>query len=255
MSKQKTDEELNNHKETALRSIGNYLDSLINNNDPKVKSKADKLSYWFETYIDYLEKEKTFDPKKRKSYKRGEIIKANLGYNVGSEEGGLHYCVVIDKKNPLTSPVITVIPLTSVKPYTATENLKAGCVYIGNELFVNLSSSINMVQRQATESLDKLKRKIVETKDPNEVVSDEIKKELIETEKVVYKLERMKLEISRMKKGSIALIGQITTISKMRIHNPKNSNDVLSGIKLSNEKLDMIDDEIRKLYTNFVQNK
>ena len=58
-----------------------------------------------------------------------------------------------------------------------------------------------------------------------------------------------------MKKGSIALIGQITTISKMRIHNPKNSNDVLSGIKLSNEKLDMIDNEIRKLYTNFVQNE
>lgn len=255
MSKQRTDEELNNHKKAALSSIDHYLDSLIKNNDPKVKSKADKLSYWFETYIDYLEKEKIFDPKKRKSYKRGEIIKADLGYNIGSEEGGLHYCVVIDKKNPLTSPVITVIPLTSVKPCTDIEKLKAGCIYIGNELFVNLSSSINGVQRQATDSLDKLRRKIDEIKEPKKAVSDEIKEELIETEKVVYKLERMKKEISRMKKGSIALIGQITTISKMRIHNPKNSNDVLSGIKLSNEKLDMIDNEIRKLYTNFVQNE
>lgn len=254
MSRQRTDEELNKHKEDALSSIGNYLDSLIKNNDPKIKSKADKLSYWFETYIDYLEKEKTFDPKKRKSYKRGEIIKVDLGYNVGSEEGGLHYCVVIDKKNPLTSPVITVIPLTSVKSHTDTEELKTGRVYIGNELFVNLSSSINMLQRKTTDSLNKLEGEIAEIKEPGKTALNEMKEEINEIRKVMSKLVRMKKEILKMKQGSIALIGQITTISKMRIHNPKNSNDVLSGIKLSNEKLDMIDNEIRKLYTNFIQN-
>ncbi len=31
-------------------------------------------------------------------YKRGEIVKVHLGFNVGSEEGGLHYAVVLDKK-------------------------------------------------------------------------------------------------------------------------------------------------------------
>ena len=48
-------------------------------------------------------------------YKRGEIVKVHLGFNVGSEEGGLHYAVVLDKNNAKSSPVITIIPLTSVK--------------------------------------------------------------------------------------------------------------------------------------------
>ena len=52
-------------------------------------------------------------------------------------------------------------------------------------------------------------------------------------------------------KGSIALVNQITTISKMRIYDPKTDYDVLSNIKLSNEKLDLLDAEIIKRYTNF----
>lgn len=50
-----------------------------------------------------------------KKYKRGSIIKANLGFNVGNEEGGLHYCIVLDKTNALSSGTLTVIPLTSIK--------------------------------------------------------------------------------------------------------------------------------------------
>ena len=56
-------------------------------------------------------------------------------------------------------------------------------------------------------------------------------------------------ETSKMKKGSIALVNQITTISKIRIYDPKTNNDILSHIKLSNEKLDMIDAEIIRMYT------
>ena len=52
-----------------------------------------------------------------------------------------------------------------------------------------------------------------------------------------------------MKNGSIALVNQITTISKLRIYDPKNSHDPLAGIKLSNEKLDKIDNEIIRRYT------
>ena len=46
----------------------------------------------------------------------------------------------------------------------------------------------------------------------------------------------MKNEIKNMKKGSIALVNQITTISKIRIYDPKRNDDVLSKIRLSNEK-------------------
>jgi len=48
----------------------------------------------------------------------------------------------------------------------------------------------------------------------------------------------------------LSLLSQIINISKIRIYDPKTNYDVLSGIKLSNEKLDAIDNEIKKLFTN-----
>lgn len=61
--------------------------------------------------------------------------------------------------------------------------------------------------------------------------------------------DRMKQEINKMKRGSIALVPQIRTISKIRIYDSKTKHDILSNVKLSNEKLDMIDAEIIQLYT------
>ena len=95
MSTQKNDQELQNHKEAAVKAISDYLDMLISSDDP---GKADKFSYWLEDYVRFLKREVTFQPNSLKRYKRGEIIKVHLGYNIGSEEGGLHYAVVIDKK-------------------------------------------------------------------------------------------------------------------------------------------------------------
>ena len=53
-----------------------------------------------------------------------------------------------------------------------------------------------------------------------------------------------------MNRGSIALVNQITTISKIRIYDPKTDHDILSTIKLSNEKLNLIDAEIQRKFTN-----
>ena len=51
-----------------------------------------------------------------------------------------------------------------------------------------------------------------------------------------------------MKKGSIALVSQITTISKPRIYDPKNSSDILSNLRVSNHTLDLIDSKIKELF-------
>lgn len=53
-----------------------------------------------------------------------------------------------------------------------------------------------------------------------------------------------------MKEGSIALVGQISTISKIRIYNPAKQNDSLKGIKLRPEQLDLLDAKIIELYTH-----
>ena len=55
--------------------------------------------------------EKQFDPKKLIKYRRGNIVSVHLGYNIGSEQGGLHYGLVIDNNNEKSSKVITIIPL------------------------------------------------------------------------------------------------------------------------------------------------
>ena len=62
-------------------------------------------------------------------------------------------------------------------------------------------------------------------------------------------INKIEKEISQMKNGSIALVNQITTISKQRIYNPKSDIDVLSGIKLSNNSLSLIDEKVKKLFT------
>ena len=61
-------------------------------------------------------------------------------------------------------------------------------------------------------------------------------------------LQKVQQEINKMKVGSVALIGQITTISKIRIVDPVNIHGALNGIKLSSTNLDLIDDKIRELF-------
>lgn len=78
-------EDVIKHKNSALSTLNTFLGNCINN--VETIKKADLLSYWLEDYIKYLSYEKIFNPKLYKSYKRGDIIKVNLGFNVGAEEG------------------------------------------------------------------------------------------------------------------------------------------------------------------------
>lgn len=251
MSKPKTKAEIKQHKKNSIKKMDAYLDDLIDLQDNKSLSKADKLSYWLEDWITFLSFENRFNPRSLRRYEHGEIIKVHLGFNVGSEEGGLHYAVVVEKNNAKSSPVVTIVPLTSVKPTTDITNLHKGNIFLGNELFTILRTKISTVNQHFISELTLLNEM---TKNTNDGVSahrqlnvgikiDSIKKD-------IELLDRMRTEIQKMKNGSIALVNQITTISKIRIYDPKTDHDILSNIKLSNEKLDLIDAEIIKNFTN-----
>lgn len=253
MGRKLTKEELERHKKDALNKMEKYLDSLIDDSDPKANGKADKLSYWLEDWTKFLDFESSFSPSSLRRYKRGEIIKAHLGYNVGSEEGGLHYCVVVEKSNSKNSPVLTVVPLTSLKKKNDINHLHKGCIYLGNELFTSLISKISYTEKsvvakiaELTSSVNALSEAGTENaqKERNRILH-----ELDICAKNVDMLDRMKKEVVKMKIGSIALVGQIRTISKIRIYDPKTNFDILSKVKLSNEKLDLIDKEIIANYT------
>lgn len=191
---------------------------------------------------------------KLKSYKRGDIIKVNLGFNIGSELGGLHYCVVIDKKNNRNSPVVTIIPLSSQK----TDNINKNSVILGNDIYNKLVEKSNKLLEDSKKKIEENKEKLsLETKKLKQnnatlnkiyLKSIELNNNVSEAYKKLELAEKIYKEVQKMKNGSIAIINQIRVISKQRIYDPKTEFDILSGIKLSNENLDLIDDRMKKMF-------
>ena len=237
-------------REEALYNLRSYMDSL----DPK---KGRILAYWIKDYTRFLKKEATFDPKKLIRYKRGSIVKAHLGYRIGSEEGGLHYAVVVDVDNALASKTLTVVPLTSLKPNS---KIYASRVPLGDEIYSRLRSKIIHTIREAQALRKDIERHLTELEHMPPADNESkpsiiaLKRRLLSgeidaIEKKISQAEKMNSEINRMKTGSIALVNQITTISKIRIYDPMYPLDTLSGIRLSDESLDKLDTQIRALYT------
>ncbi|WP_303838649.1 type II toxin-antitoxin system PemK/MazF family toxin [Ruminococcus flavefaciens] len=250
MSTPKSQSELEAHKDSALKAMEDYLSDLINSTDENLHSKADKISYWLEDYARFLDSETSFDVTKFPKYKRGQIVKVHLGFNIGSEEGGVHYAIVIENKSPVKAPTLNVIPLTSVKSSKDVSKIRGdlGEVYLGNELYRLLTTKVDTLQTSITNELASLNELISELK-PGDSQIQTTKKRLEVLKKKLKLLTKAKKEISKMKIGSIALVRQITTVSKIRIYDPISPYGVLSDIKVSNETLDKIDNTIRQLFT------
>lgn len=226
-------------RDEALTDLKTYMDSL----DPR---QGKKLAYWVRDYARFLNQEKSFEPDKLISYKRGSIVKVHLGYRVGSEEGGLHYAIVMDRNNSIYSPTMTIIPLTSVKPHTDFSKLHTSKLPIGNEVYTLLTSNFNAEIRSAKQHLKEVQDlfdNLTCTEDEN--LLNERMKEI--SSQISY-CEKMKKEADHMKQGSIALVGQIVTVSKIRIYDPKYKNDALSQVRISPATLDLLDQKVQELY-------
>lgn len=120
----------------AINSVSTRLHSYETSKNPKLQKNAITLSYWLHDYMNMLKREETFNSKKLKRYKRGEIIKVHLGYNIGSEQGGLHYAIVLTKNDSKNAPALTIIPLSSVKEG---KPLHPSNVFLGNTIFQQLT--------------------------------------------------------------------------------------------------------------------
>lgn len=199
-----------------------------------ISKKVNLLSYWINTYCRFIKKEKTFDASKNKVYKRGEIIQVDLGFRIGHEEGGLHYAVVLNKKDSPYSDILTVLPLSSKKEYTTPNKFT---IDLGNEIYDKLHQKY----------MQKFNNSIQDVKvSPNPVYAGE--KITIAFTVDTTEADKVQKEIDLMKTGSIGLVSQITTISKIRITKPLHYSDAFAGIKLSDESLNIIDKKICELY-------
>lgn len=229
VAKEKTQAEIIVHKESALKKLDSLLLNYISN--PDTMLKADKLSYWIEDFSNLLKSEETFDPIYLKQYNRGDVVQANLGYNIGNEEGGLHYCIVIDKHNSKKSGIVTVIPLTSNKG----QNLDFSEVSLSNEVYSSFKQKHDNL-------ISELSKKI------NSFNENSSREEIRLALENLNFLKKMDSKMSKMKKGSIALVSQITTISKQKIYDPQKTQDLLSGVRISDNSLDLINEKMKQLF-------
>lgn len=242
------------NKNEAISDLNKYLDTCLLSDKKHIK-KANLISYWLKDYIKYIEQEESFNPLILKEYSRGDIIKVNLGFNVGNEEGGLHYCVVLDKKNAKSYSTLTVVPLSSIKPKSKPNKTS---VLLGNDIYMNLLKKNTEIIEMVEKRIEHCKSEINKTESLPENTEEEkiiknykinqIKDILIDNDEKLKLSQKISRELDQMKSGSIALINQITTISKQRIYNPKKDFDILSNIKVSDEKMNLIDEKIKKLF-------
>ena len=242
------------NKNEAIKMMINYLDNCLEIDDNANIKKVNLISYWLKDYIKYIKDEKNFNPTNLKTYERGDIIKVNLGFNIGSEMGGLHYCVVIDKKNNRNSPVITVIPLSSQK----TDKINKNSIILGNDIYNKLVEKSNKLLEDNKIEIKENKNKLLieikrltennATTDEIYLKTNELKNNIAEAYKKLELAKKINKEVQKMKYGSIAIINQIRVVSKQRIYDPKTQFDILSGIKLSDENLNLIDVKMKKMF-------
>lgn len=248
--------EINSLKADALFRLTTFMDSL----DSK---HQELMAYWIRDYVRFLQRESSTDFSKLIRYKRGSIVKAHLGYRIGSEEGGLHYAIILDVHNDRKSPIATIIPLTSIKPNTDLGHLHRSNVSLGDEVYQALNQKLISVQSDMAKIMKNLEAKLDKLeKTPLNPLSEDFMVQYAErrTELTILRQQidlwkkkdqfasKMSNEIAKMKCGSIALVGQITTISKIRIYDPLYPSHVLANVRVSTQALDLLDNKLKELF-------
>ena len=138
------------HKDKSL----NRLDlSFIKHIELEEYKKSELLAYWIYDYAIYHDEEKTFNIAKSGVYSRGDVIKVNLGFNIGNELGGLHYCVVLNKYDNMRNGALNVIPLTSRKD---DKKYDSSSVNIGKELYNIFQEKIKKEKQKLNQILNAL---------------------------------------------------------------------------------------------------
>lgn len=256
MSKKYTKDEAIAFKKKSFKKLNALLESFINKplptsaSDTDYTKKAALISKWLEQYVNYISFENKFDPSKNISYQRGDIVFVNFGFGVGSEFGGNHYAVVLDKDNKHNASSITVIPLSS---YKDNKDVYKRDVYLGNELYEKMNLKLKTSLMNMTNELANITLMLNLLADASSTEETERLQRELSTKQNSIKSEikdakRVQKELANLKEGSIAKIEQIRTISKMRIYNPKNKRDPLYGIRFSEESMKKLNLKLKELY-------
>lgn len=245
MSKRMTTDELKRHIADALGELDGLLNSWLNSSSETDQKRAQIMSYWIKTYTGMIRRENEFNPASIPRLTRRQIVSVDFGFRVGSELGGLHYAVVLDKKNSVNGDTVTVVPLGSLKERHKASRNK---IILEDGIFAALN--------------EKARKQVYDAKDlMDSLANDSELKSMPEMERMTESMKRFalaksKLESSdasikkmdKLKHGSVANISQITTVSKLRIKEPVTPQSVLYGVKVSERDMEQIEKALVELY-------
>lgn len=203
---------------------------------------ANKLLYWLNDWSGYiLPNEKNFKYNDLIKYEQYSIFEANFGFNVGSEAGGLHYGVIVDKDNSKSSKILMVIPFKSLDEGETEEDIDSKTeVYLGDKVF---EIEVNRQKEKLRKINLKLQKYEEKNKEGNYVISKDDNYKHLLKKKSYYETE-----IAKLSRGTIAQVGQMCLMSKMRIYYPTTTSEKLYGIKLSPENIKKIKEKFNELY-------
>ena len=179
------------------------------------------------------------ESKKFKYYRRGQIIQVKFEPQTGYEIKGIHYAIVITKRDQPYIGTLTVVPLTSK---SGSHLMPIGSC-ISDSVFLELLREKNyyydllLKAKMQTERIQKAGSVLEAT------TQDELNQ--IERDLKAYLDNKYK----NIKKSSYANIYQITTIDKSKIVNPMNHLDPIKRIKAPDSVMDKIDKGIIEAFT------
>ena len=237
----------------AARDLQEFMEKRLHSSDLRLKKSATLIAYWIRDYIRLLNMESSRNKKYRR-YHRGDVVKVHLGFRIGNEEGGLHYGIVLDKFDGAKSSIVTILPMTSIKPKTDLKHLNFRDVYLGTDITDAIADKLMNDARSSLASYLAVQEQLTELQHKNEL-TEEAASSLAEKAARARKkndiVQKQMLLAAKMKRGGIALCNQIVTVSKLRIYGPCSKNDLLYGTCLSDESMKIIDGKIKELYLEY----
>ena len=186
--------------------------------------------------------------KKFKYYRRGQIIQVKFEPQTGYEIKGIHYAIVITKRDQPYIGTLTVVPLTS----KSGNHLMSIGSCISDSVFLELLREKNyyydllLKAKIQTERIQKA-GSVLEATTQDEL--NQIERDLKAYLDNIKYFDDLENKYKNIKKSSYANIYQITTIDKSKIVNPMNHLDPIKRIKAPDSVMDKIDKGIIEVFT------
>lgn len=219
--------------DTTFNDFKIFLLSILDSSIKNIDEKILQIIYWLKDWLRYLKYKDKFLTYNYKKFERGSIIKVNFGFNVGSELNFPHYAIVLSKNDSKYNPMLIVAPMTSIKETTNLSKLGKNRLNISNAFYLAVYNKLAIALNEITDITDKYVDSM--PYDPEFVKKVKLSKKHYD-------------ELEKMKTGSLVHINQIRAISKMRVLQPLNKDDILDGIKISSNILDEINNRIKQVY-------